>query len=222
MTTYYLSPTDLTFLYQECPRCFYNKVLKIWSRPYTPFPSIFTKIDRCIREALHDKSCEPLLGKSGVFDTTEKTIKSAPIQVGDHAIVLSGKMDIRVNFDDGTVGVIDAKTSDPKDSYMPIYDRQLHAYRAILEYPKEGSPSPVSMLGLLIATPSSLDFDPASQSSPFHFDFQFKPVKINNGEWCELLATVVGLLSGEPPEDNGKCHWCVMQRSVAERGATGK
>jgi GMP synthase-like glutamine amidotransferase len=38
----------------------------------------------------------------------------------------------------------------------------------------------------------------------------------------QLLAAVVGLLSGEPPEDNGKCHWCVMQRSVAERGATGK
>ncbi len=214
MATYYISPTDLTFLWNDCPRCFYNKIHKIWSKPYTPFPSIFTQIDRCIRHSLQGKSCQPLLGKPGTFDTTDKTIKSRPIQIGEHEIVFSGKMDIRVNFKDGSVGVIDAKTSDPKDAYMAMYDRQLHTYRSILLDPKEGEPQQVSMLGLLVATPDNLEFDPLTETSPFNFRFQFKPVEIKDGKWFELLVQVVSVLSGDRPEHDGNCHWCTLQKTV--------
>lgn len=215
MATYYISPTDLTFLWQECPRCFYNKIHKIWSRPYTPFPSVFSKIDRCIREALHNQDCEPLLGRPGVFDTTDRTIKSNPIQVGEHEIIFSGKMDIRVNFADGTVGVIDAKTSDPKDSMIPVYGRQVDTYRTILQNPQKGNPEYVSLQGLLIATPGRLSFNPTVPSSPFHFDFSFKSIEIKDGEWFEFLVAVVDLLSGDRSADNGKCNHCTMQRALA-------
>ncbi len=40
-----LSPSDLTFLWDECPRCFYLKVTGRLSRPSTAFPSIFSSID---------------------------------------------------------------------------------------------------------------------------------------------------------------------------------
>jgi hypothetical protein len=222
MATYYLSPTDLTFLYQECPRCFYNKVLKIWKRPYTPFPRIFGDIDKCIRRTLHGHSCEFLLNKPGVFDTTNTLIKSGPIQVGDHEIIFSGYPDIRVYFEDGTVGIVDAKTSHPKDSAIKLYDRQLHALRSAIQTPQTGEIKTVSLLGLFIATPTEFILDTTTGASHFQFDSVFKSVEINDGEWFEFLVKVVELLSGKPPDDNGKCHWCVMQRSVAERGATGR
>ena len=40
-----LSPSDLTFLWSECPRCFYLKYKLQIKRPSAPFPSIFGKID---------------------------------------------------------------------------------------------------------------------------------------------------------------------------------
>ena len=211
MATYNIAPTDLTFLYQECPRCFYNKIHKTWTRPWTGFPSIFSKIDKCMREALHDKSCESLLGRPGVFDTSDRKIRSRPIQIGEHEIIFSGKMDIRVNFADGTVGVIDGKTSDPSDSSMGIYNRQLHTYRDILTQPEKGIPEVVSMMGLAIATPEWWEFDPAAETSPFHFRFSFKPVEINEKRWNKTLIEVVELLSGPRPEPPEKCSWCKMQ-----------
>lgn len=39
-----LSPSDLTFLWYECKRCFYLKVKERFNRPWTPFPSIFGRI----------------------------------------------------------------------------------------------------------------------------------------------------------------------------------
>ena len=40
-----LSPSDLTFLWDECPRCFYLKVVNGFNRPSLPMPKIFTRID---------------------------------------------------------------------------------------------------------------------------------------------------------------------------------
>jgi len=40
-----LSPSDLTFLWDECPRCFYLKVVLGINRPPTAFPKIFGRID---------------------------------------------------------------------------------------------------------------------------------------------------------------------------------
>jgi hypothetical protein len=166
-----------------------------------------------MRLALHDKSCEPLLGRPGVFDTTDRKIKSKPVQIGGHDIIFTGKMDVRVNFDDGTVGVIDAKTSDPSDSSMGIYNRQLHTYHTILTQPGKGEPEVVSMMGLAIVTPEWWEFDPTAETSPFHFRFSFKPVEINEERWNKTLIEVVELLSGSRPEPTWGCSWCTMQRA---------
>lgn len=213
MATYKIAPTDLTFLYEECPRCFYNKVHKIWTRPWTGFPSIFGKIDKCVREALHNKSCESLLGIPGTYDTKECKITSKPIGIGGHEIIFSGKMDIRVVFADGTIGIIDAKTSDPSDSSMSIYDRQLHCYRDILTNPDKGEPAIASLMGLLITTPERLDFDPYAELSSFQFRTQFKEIKIDRDKWLETLLQVVNLLSGPQPKAPEKCQWCAMQQA---------
>ena len=44
-----LSPSDLTFLWDECPRCFYLKYIHGINRPAAPFPSIFGAIDRLMK-----------------------------------------------------------------------------------------------------------------------------------------------------------------------------
>ena len=41
---YKLSPSDLTFTYEGCKRCFYLKVVKNVTPPSIPLPSIFSKM----------------------------------------------------------------------------------------------------------------------------------------------------------------------------------
>jgi len=49
-TSWTLSPTDLTFLWDECQRCFYNKVAQNCPRPRSPFPKVFAAIDRTMKD----------------------------------------------------------------------------------------------------------------------------------------------------------------------------
>jgi hypothetical protein len=51
-----LSPSDLTFLYSECPRCFYLKVKEGLSRPRGIMPTIFIKIDGIMKDHFEGKS----------------------------------------------------------------------------------------------------------------------------------------------------------------------
>ncbi len=41
---YKLSPSDLTFAYEGCKRCFYQRVVNNIAQPSIPLPSIFSKI----------------------------------------------------------------------------------------------------------------------------------------------------------------------------------
>jgi len=45
---WFLSPTDLSFLWQECPRCLYRKVVLGQPRPRAPFPALASRGDRDI------------------------------------------------------------------------------------------------------------------------------------------------------------------------------
>ncbi len=46
---YKLSPSSLN-LFKECPRCFWLKLHKKWSRPAGPFPSLPSGMDRVLKE----------------------------------------------------------------------------------------------------------------------------------------------------------------------------
>lgn len=55
----------------------------------------------------------------------EEWVESAPLTLpGQNATVtLRGRFDTVVLFDDGSYGVLDYKTSDPKAAHVPLYAR---------------------------------------------------------------------------------------------------
>ena len=57
---YRLSPSDLTFLYTGCKRCFYQKVANGISQPSTPLPSIFSKIAGLLKDYYDGKRTSQL------------------------------------------------------------------------------------------------------------------------------------------------------------------
>ncbi|MEP0805684.1 MAG: hypothetical protein HRF47_09355 [Chloroflexota bacterium] len=120
---YRLSPSDLTFLWDECPRCFYLKVKHDFRRPAVPFPSIFTTIDGLMKDFFQDQPTEALETNlpPGRVLFSGKRVQSAPLTLPGHAetCVLSGLFDSLLVFDDGSYGIVDFKTSAPKRHPMP-------------------------------------------------------------------------------------------------------
>lgn len=108
-----LSPSDLTFLWDECKRCFYLKIIHQFTRPSTPMPSIFTKIDELMKTYFEGKSASEFIPNlpPGIIQHGTKTVVSQPIKLAGHALdcYITGRFDTVVRFNDGSYGVVDFK-----------------------------------------------------------------------------------------------------------------
>ena len=57
---YRLSPSDLTFSYEGCKRCFYLKMVHNITQPSMPLPSIFSKIASLLKDHYDGKHTSEL------------------------------------------------------------------------------------------------------------------------------------------------------------------
>lgn len=202
MTTYSIAPTDLTFLLNDCPRCFHHKVVNKSSRFYSPMPSIFNKIDSCMKAA-YDGS--ELLG--AVLATQNVTVKSTPISITPSIdLVIGGRMDAIGTFPDGKILVVDFKTSALKDDQSDMYWRQLMAYATALEHPAKGSSVSVKQLALIPVTPESMTID-----GMFKFSSAIVNLPRNDEKWDNFLAHVVAPLLQSEPEGKFNCPHCALR-----------
>ncbi len=122
-------------------------------------PKIFNIIDKEMRKHYSRQRTEDVLPMlpPGVLDTQEISVVSVPLDVPGHKTkcVIRGRLDCLARFDDGSVAVIDFKTSERNAKHIPLYSRQLHAYALALENAaqEKTSPRPVTRLGLVIFAP---------------------------------------------------------------------
>lgn len=211
---YKLSPSDFTFLYEGCKRCYYLKVVHSISQPSVPLPAVFGKITGLLKNYYSGKRTEKLHAElpPGFVKYGEKYVKSRLIGLKGSNVryFISGRFDITIEFDDGTYGLIDFKTGNPNDEYHALYSRQLHGYAYALEYPAPGALklSPISKMGLLYFYPSKI-----SQSTIewISFDAKIHWIEIPKSEqgFLKFLKEVVGMLeSPELPSPSPNCQWC--------------
>ena len=209
-----LNPSSLTFLWEECRRCFYLKMVYGIARPSVPMPKIFTRIDDRMRQQFHSRRIEQAIPElpPGVLDTTEYHVQSQPLRVPGRAsqCVIKGRMDCVARFDDGTFAAIDFKTSEQKSDNISFYGRQLHAYAAALEHPAPGKPGmkPVKRLGLLVFEPNS--FEPTStHQANLVGSLTWIEIKKDEQLFLEFVATIVDLLElPAPPRPSATCGHC--------------
>lgn len=150
-----LSPSDFSFLWEDCRRCFYMKVRNGLAPPKGPMPAMFTKIAGLQDRFFDGRRTEELVPQlpPGTFRYGEQKVCSAEFAPTGSAssCYIAGRFDSVVHFDDGSYGIIDFKTSETKSAHRANYGRQLHAYAHALENPAPGSfgLSPIALLGLL-------------------------------------------------------------------------
>jgi hypothetical protein len=211
---YRLSPSDLTFLYEGCKRCFVLKVKHGIRQPSIPLPGVFSSISYLQKEYYSDKRTETISPQmpAGVIRYGEQWVRSRIIELPGRSSTcyINGRFDIVAQLDDGSYAVIDFKTGNPSEEKAGFYGRQLHAYAHALENPEKDQLylSPVSALGLLYFTP-----DHCEQTGPERQivggRLQWLPISRDDAAFMQFLGEAVGLLDGPiPPAGLESCDWC--------------
>lgn len=212
---YKLSPSDLVFLYEECKRCFYLKVVRNIPRPSTPMPSIFTRITNLLKDHYNNKDTKELHPElpPGVVKYGERYVKSKPIRLPGHSTTcfISGRFDIVIEFEDRTYGIVDFKTSSPNEKYINLYSRQLHAYAYALENASWDSKlllSPITKMGLLYFSPSRVNQQNVGQIS-YYADVKWVEVSKDKQGFLNFIDGALHVLEPDsPPEAPTTCSWC--------------
>jgi hypothetical protein len=204
-----ISPSDLTFGWSNCKRCFWMKHVYGVSHQ-GPFPGIVMSLssrqERWYKEK-HSRDFSSSL-PSGVVHSTGKMLESKPIMVNgqESPFTLGGKYDFLLSYDNGRYGVIDTKVVS-KGGKAEFYWPQLAAYDYILSNPKTGEPRACETLGLLV-----WEIADASQNSAdsynVGFNAEYEPVEVNPAKFQQFIDEVVSLLVGEMPTADESCSNC--------------
>jgi hypothetical protein len=223
MATYNLSPSDLTFSWDGCKRCFYLKVK--YNITYKgPFPGMFSRMGALTSNYYTDKPSSEISPSlpAGTVTLREKWVKSIPISFPDveGKCIIKGRFDAIMAFEDGTYGIIDYKTSDASEEKASFYSRQLSAYAYALENPAPGALalSPITRLGLFIITPHRYERTTVGEMA-FVTRTTWLDIPRDDAAFLALLREVVTLLDlPVPPEPAEDCGLCNYRKNYQEAG----
>lgn len=206
-----LSATDLVFLWEQCPRCFYLKIASRLPPPRLPLPRIFNEIDRRMKERF-----AAWLARGAIPDLPDgrpvplREVCSAPVPVGRVQCVLRGQPDAVLRLADGSYAVVDFKTAPLEPDLLERYHPQLHAYAWALERPTHAAHryAPVTRLGLLVFAPAGFRSARPGRAS-LAGQLRWVPLPRDDRRFRRLLTRVAAVLDGRrPPPAAPDCPIC--------------
>jgi hypothetical protein len=174
-----LSPSDFTFLWERDAWAFYEKYHHQIRRPRMNMPQVMEEIDGAMKGSLDGEKLselDPSLPAARVI-LSDTWVQSKPVAVGELELIVRGKIDAALEFEDGTYGVVDYKASNKTGQDMRAYTRQLQAYAYAMSHndDRDVHLSPITRLGVL-------------QYKPFKFKLSGdgKAAMIGEIKWVEL------------------------------------
>lgn len=207
-----ISPSDLTFLFGECRRCFWLKYNLGVTRPgFMPLIGLMA----AMQEKTFEGKSSTNLGlrtPGGLVTSRGQTVLSQRISVEGKITkwFIKGKYDLVLSFVNSQVAVIDCKltTGEMDRKRIDLYKPQLEAYAFALENPQNGEKLDVIETGLLMWRISSANncpekFGPIFQSEPSYLFSDRDP-----DFFGEFIAEVIRVLDGEIPGESKNCSFC--------------
>jgi hypothetical protein len=224
VNNYKLSPSDLTFLWDECQRCFYLKVVRKFNRPSTAFPKIFNIIDLLMKDFFYDLPADEISPElpPGKVAFSSKWVYSQPITFPHRnaSCYIRGIFDTVLEFADGSFAVVDFKTTKPKEEHVRFYSRQLNAYSYALENPGPGkfALSPISRMGLLCVEPVSMNRTGDGKLA-YTGNVTWVECPKDDNSFLNFIDNVLEVLDfPEPPEANPNCGFCSYRENARHSG----
>lgn len=205
-----ISPSDLTFLWNECRRCFWLRYRKDLRRPFS-MPGLVSVISELQETQYRDATSadfSPSL-PSGRVHSTGAWVESAPLVIRGEATdwCIRGKYDFLMQYDDATWGIIDTKFTGKLGEKTGFYSPQIEAYAFALENPRSGAPRPVSTVGLMVWAPSQIV---GTHGAGFQMaiDHEYQPARRDPEAFSTLLSEVMLLIGGDIPAAHDVCPYC--------------
>lgn len=207
----YISPSDLTFLWGECKKCFWLKYRKGISRPgFMPLVGPMSAFQESRYRNQETSSMDSSL-PVGVISDWGKTIESSPIIIDgvETGWRIKGKYDVVITFHDGTIGLVDCKvtTGEMDENKIDLYWPQLEAYAFALENPLLGVGHEVSETGLLMWRIVSAETN-FTEQNVFSADKSYLSSPRRQEDFLTLMKEVITILEGSMPEAGDKCTTC--------------
>ena len=218
-----LSPSDFAFLWEQCRRCFTLKVVHNIRQPSMPMAGIFKRLEG-LQMGLYDgKRTSDLIPElpPGTLRCGEKTVESEPVD----GWFVYGRTDSLIEFDDGSWGILDFKTTEAKPEKAALYGRQLHAYAHAFENPaatprilKGEAPGlrPISRLGLLCFEPSELSIEPNGRQV-YSGHAKWIEIPRDDAAFRSFVGETLKVLQGAVPPPTPGCNWCAYAQTMKER-----
>ena len=209
-----ISPSDLSYLYDRCPRCYWLKLRGI-KGPSDVLPQVFRDIDRAQKAGISLDAIRALGIPAVDFIPKDKTMSKQ----GDYSgstLVVSGMTDKRVRLEDGTVGVLDFKTSTPRIDRLARYWRAMSAYQYAIENPAEGQGQEVTLLALLTFSPTEFRLRPEQPRQAYFMGTMLRhDLDIDRAKFDRQLHQVGKLLATTTMPEAGACDVCRHADHVA-------
>jgi hypothetical protein len=206
-----ISPSDFAFLWAKDPYGFHEKYHHQIKRPKNNMPLVVSEIDGCMKGSLEGKNLKQLDHNlpSCKIIMSDSWVQSNPISVGDLDIIIRGRIDAALEFDNGTYGVIDYKASNKDGLSMHGYTRQLqgYAYALMNNNPRDVHLSPISRLGVLQYRPNKFNILGNGKAS---LDGQLEWIEINNdmSDFVNfLIEEIAPFLMRDEVEPKGNDQW---------------
>jgi len=207
-----ISPSDLTFLFNECKRCFWLKYNFNISRPGF-MPLVRPMADMQEKTFRNKTSLElGLKTHGGTVTNFGEVVKSKGIQVNGAVTKWSikGKYDLLLTFESSSVALIDCKvtTGAIDQQKVDLYKPQLEAYAFALENPLIGEGVDVVETGLLVWRIAGANTDierlgPVFQAEPGYL------YSARDRDFFEMyISRVVQILDGPCPDIEANCAFC--------------
>lgn len=233
MKIHKLSPSDFAFLWEQCKRCFYLKVVHGVRQPSMPMARIFKRIESLQMGFYDGRRTRRVLPDlpPGVIRCGERWVESEPIQPPGRASAsyILGKLDSVIQFDDESWAVIDFKTTRTRGEHIPLYARQLHAYAYGLENParpprslkrESVQLSPITKIGLLCFEPREVS-QPSVGRHVYEGEVRWIEMERDDATFLEFIGEIVDLIDGPIPDPGRECAWCKYGADLAGRKLIG-
>lgn len=207
----YISPSDLTFNWNKCPRFFWLKYREGVSTPgFMPLVGPMAAYQEALYQNQNTQKISESL-KSGTVTRWGQKVSSAPIVIDgvETNWRIEGKYDAIVEFDDGSLAVLDCKvtTGELDDSKIDLYWPQLESYAYALENPATGISETVSETGLLVWRIVGADTNHLDNFL-FNAEMQYLSAGRQADRFEARLKEVISLIDGPMPESDQKCDNC--------------
>lgn len=228
--SYKIRASNLSYLFDKCPRCFYLSMSEGIDQPFSGGHAAISDIERDQTDMLKKaKSLSSLnenfpkghivVSKTG---STGSRVETDPFEVNGVEVVLSGSYDYVVELADGSgYAIVTFKTSDPRD--MAQTTRQMNCLAYALENDiHEDKRKHITQLGVIV-------FDPVAFDSGKDFYRWFEAPLDQKNFLKEIEQIVKTASAGEPDytRDNPKnpekitCGHCERDQKILARYTKG-